>query len=739
MTRLSAICLFTLCCASAEAVTVTIQVLQTPTCTYSNGRLRANVSGGIGPFTYAWSNGATTQVIEGLLPGAYSVTVTDFGSDQASANVNLVAGDYGFMTGIFWGDYFNWGQPLCNSWTTIGFDPAQAELAGPTPYSIGGVQLDTMWIYNDIDPWEPPYPVLARPLFNPAHGQGNSFTFSDANGCSGTYDVWVGWPVQFPQITFTEIQGACTGTTSGSVTMSITAEGHNQTVQGVVQPEPGINPYFGCGNGPTTHTITGLTAGDYSVTLFMSNASFLPSSGCNAVFNFTVPDLGPTCGVVSGTAFVDNDQNCVRNGGEALVPGTIVEILPGPHYLVTDADGRYEKMLPLGDYTVEQQSTVFQEHCTGGPIPFTISAGTPNVVRNLPDTSLVGMDAMMSIGSGAARPGFEFNYGLLARNLTPTSTGAITVTLNIDPTLTYLSANPAPNNVNGNTLTWNLSSLGAWQQRSISVRTQVPPDINLLGYVLVATASVTTTNTDGDLVNNTATNLRTITGAYDPNDKLAYTSNGNPSLWQINEDEWIDYTIRFQNTGTDTAFNVLITDTLPPTLDPGSILWGAASHAHTRSLEGSGILEFHFPNILLPDSNVNEPLSHGFVGFRIRPRHPVLPGSLIENIANIYFDFNDPVITEPSVLMAEFSTALTEAGDSGLRVYPNPVEDMLHTSIDDASINGVRICAMDGREVLAARGSGGNLALDLGRLAAGAYLLKVEAVDGRRWSRRIVR
>ncbi len=174
--------------------------------------------------------------------------------------------------------------------------------------------------------------------------------------------------------------------------------------------------------------------------------------------------------------------------------------------------------------------------------------------------------------------------------------------------------------------------------------------MGLLGYELVATASVSTANTDGNPANNSATNLRTITGAYDPNDKLACTSSGSTEVWDINDDEWIDYTIRFQNTGTDTAFHVVITDTLPPSLDPGSIIVGAASHTFTWELRDQGSLKFYFPNILLPDSNINEPRSHGFVGFRIRPRLPLLPGEEIINIANIYFDFNPPVITEPSIL-----------------------------------------------------------------------------------------
>ncbi|MBK9762602.1 MAG: DUF11 domain-containing protein [Flavobacteriales bacterium] len=105
--------------------------------------------------------------------------------------------------------------------------------------------------------------------------------------------------------------------------------------------------------------------------------------------------------------------------------------------------------------------------------------------------------------------------------------------------------------------------MNAFQQRTINVRFQVPPDVGLLGTELIATATVSSANTDVDLGNNSASVTRIVTGAYDPNDKLATTSSGSSSSWTLEEDEWVDYTIRFQNTGTDTAFNVVITDTLP--------------------------------------------------------------------------------------------------------------------------------------------------------------------------------
>jgi uncharacterized repeat protein (TIGR01451 family) len=260
------------------------------------------------------------------------------------------------------------------------------------------------------------------------------------------------------------------------------------------------------------------------------------------------------------------------------------------------------------------------------------------------------------------------------------------------------------------------------------VFTQVPANINLLGTQLLSTASVITVNADGNSDNNSASVHRTITAAYDPNDKLATTSGGNTSVWQLNEDEWIDYTIRFQNTGTDTAFTVIITDTLPSTLDPGSIIWGASSHAHSRLIQDQGTLKFTFPNILLPDSNVNEPLSHGFVGFRIRPRLPLLPGTTIENIANIYFDFNPPVITEPSVLVAEFSTGIQEAAHTPSGIIPNPAADRIRMvdPLVAARARSWSIIAMDGRIVRSGKGPFPSEGIDVTSLRSGTYALQLQ-------------
>jgi uncharacterized repeat protein (TIGR01451 family) len=133
-------------------------------------------------------------------------------------------------------------------------------------------------------------------------------------------------------------------------------------------------------------------------------------------------------------------------------------------------------------------------------------------------------------------------------------------------------------------------------------------------------------------------------GSFDPNDKTGYPKGFCASRF-VKADQDIDYLIRFQNTGTDTAFTVIIQDTLSAFLNVETVLPGTASHAYDFELLGNGVVQFTFENIMLPDSNVNEAASHGFVKFRVSQKTGNPAGTLLENQAAIYFDFNEPVIT----------------------------------------------------------------------------------------------
>lgn len=134
-------------------------------------------------------------------------------------------------------------------------------------------------------------------------------------------------------------------------------------------------------------------------------------------------------------------------------------------------------------------------------------------------------------------------------------------------------------------------------------------------------------------------------GAYDPNDKSSYID-GIADAEVINEDSELEYLIRFQNTGTDTAFTVRIEDDLSDLFDISTMTPVAASHSYEWGIEEGRNLEIVFNDIRLVDSTANEEDSHGFIKFKVeltddRPD----AGDLVTNTAAIYFDFNDPIVT----------------------------------------------------------------------------------------------
>ncbi len=167
-----------------------------------------------------------------------------------------------------------------------------------------------------------------------------------------------------------------------------------------------------------------------------------------------------------------------------------------------------------------------------------------------------------------------------------------------------------------------------------------------------------------------------IVGAYDPNDKQAEPRGyGDPHYIDANTD--IEYKIRFQNTGTDTAHRVVVRDPLSALLDPSTIRLGASSHPYTFNLTGSGLMVFTFEDIMLPDSNVNFAASQGFVQFTISQQADLPVGSQILNEAAIYFDFNPPIITNQTYHtigedFIEVNTGRVLRPDLEVRVYPNP-------------------------------------------------------------------
>jgi uncharacterized repeat protein (TIGR01451 family) len=225
-----------------------------------------------------------------------------------------------------------------------------------------------------------------------------------------------------------------------------------------------------------------------------------------------------------------------------------------------------------------------------------------------------------------------------------------------------------------------------------------------------------------------ATDCRQNVGSYDPNDKQAVpTGFGANHLLEANTD--IEYMIRFQNTGTDTAFTVVVLDTLSNYLNALSVRPGASSHKFSFDILNDKVLRFTFDNILLPDSNVNEAASHGFVKFRVNQKPNNVDDTRIENSAAIYFDFNSPVITNTvfHTIGSHFVVVSTTPGPStaAVRVYPNPASDAVMFELPQAG-GQFTLTNQLGQAVRSLRFNQQTLRFERGNLDAGVYFFQIQ-------------
>ncbi|MBP6389977.1 MAG: hypothetical protein KA175_10380 [Flavobacteriales bacterium] len=352
---------------------------------------------------------------------------------------------------------------------------------------------------------------------------------------------------------------------------------------------------------------------------------------------------------------------------------------------------------------------------------------------------LAQLDLDVMMASGRARPGFDFSYDAFIGNEGGLASGDLDITMTFDPALTFVNATPAPTSVGGNTLTWSAQpSLPGFNAFGIHVRLNVPVGL-ALGTPISATITVAQDSTEVSLANNAATVDQEITGSYDPNDKIVSPAD----FYHIENDSVLFYTIRFQNTGTDTAFTVVVHDTLPLDLSASTFEAGPSSHAYTYSLTGNGILTFTFANILLPDSNTNEPASHGMVSFRIRPHAPLTIGQVISNAADIYFDFNTPIHTADATVVVTDDTGMRPVvRREHLKVFPVPVKNILN-AVPPAGFKATSAWAtgVDGRRFGMALPPvrEGQLQFSTQHLGAGSFVLTLQGQDGRLVSARFTK
>ena len=235
------------------------------------------------------------------------------------------------------------------------------------------------------------------------------------------------------------------------------------------------------------------------------------------------------------------------------------------------------------------------------------------------------------------------NYWINIQNQGTTLPSGI-IHLQLDDSISYVSSTVAPDSVNGQHIYWHYDSLFFFSTEMINLQVQMPP-FTSMGDTLFSILIVNELDVNNNIVYSNGANLEQIlVCAYDPNDK-SVTPKGLGIEGFISQNQQLEYLIRFQNTGNDTAITVMVRDQLDADLDWQTLQSISSSHGVQIWIEQDGEAVFKFENIMLPDSGANFMGSQGFVKFKISPKTGLAPLTPIYNEGKIYFDNNPAVVT----------------------------------------------------------------------------------------------
>ncbi len=376
---------------------------------------------------------------------------------------------------------------------------------------------------------------------------------------------------------------------------------------------------------------------------------------------------------VTGKAFVDANENGSYDAGETLMKGVQIDLSPLGLTTYTDENGEYSFYLNTGDYTITASvSSYYTQLIPSGGTGYSVNVTQVGTTYSGNDFGFKATtsqpDLYVDISTTMLRVGFTNDYTITYENNGTTTAYNDTLKFVLASGLEPVSSTLDWDERNGDTLYWYFNSIAPQESVTFYLTDSVTNSVNIGDYV-TCSAYVGSATGDANYSDNDASDVNEIVGSVDPNDKLVFPTD------RVSPGQYITYKIRFQNVGNYPAENVVILDTLSPDLDVKTLTHVSASHESKMTIIDKHILCWEFDNIYLPDSVHNEPESHGYVQFKIKPIDDLPVGRIVKNSATIIFDYYQ--YTPTNTTKVEIRPDFYYDGSSQLVVYPNPVRDIL--------------------------------------------------------------
>jgi uncharacterized repeat protein (TIGR01451 family) len=497
-------------------------------------------------------------------------------------------------------------------------------------------------------------------------------------------------------------------------------------------PNLSFTTYWGDGTS-SAGIITNITGSNYHVytapgTYTVKHILFNGTSAIDSV-QFSVTETH--CAFVMIRFYSDANSNCTWDSQEGS---------PFSQFLVEiDSAGVKKNITVFG-------SSYMIRVGTGIPYTFKVLGMPPGFSSLCPASGTITQSFSNSItpsyvdfGAQCTSGSFDFSISKLKGRYRPTSfswvemsatnfacspSGA-TVTLNLSPKFTIHSIQPTPASVSGQTVTWNLSNIQSMATTGFIVYLNAGPNVSI-GDTICASASITPITGDLTPANNTNSRCDSVVASWDPNEKEVYPQG------MIVGGTKLDYTIHFENLGSDTAFNIHVLDTLSTYLVPETFQMTASSHrAMPVILDGpnnSKILKFDFPDIKLADSSHPE-ANKGFVKFSINTKAPLAPATLITNRAGIYFDTNPVVMTNEVANWTPVSVKEV-LNQNNVSIYPNPVTDELTIKTNGKLYQAAKLVNNLGQTLTEQTLTGNETRMKIGSVPPGIYFIHLRGAEG---------
>jgi uncharacterized repeat protein (TIGR01451 family) len=458
-------------------------------------------------------------------------------------------------------------------------------------------------------------------------------------------------------------------------------------------------------------------------------------------WNYTNCSFNSYCSFVPGGSFYTFQSNTSldlnTNGCDSFDPKYpfLKYTIASENYngiYISDSSGESIIAVTEGDYTF----TPFIEN----PSYFTLSSSTIPV--SFPDDPSPFLHSFCITPNGnrhdlevtiiptsVVRPGFDATFKIIFKNNgNQSQSGSLQFNFD-DSKIDYVSSSIPLSNQSQDFLYWDYANLLPFESREISLTLNVnspmeTPSVNG-GDDLGFSSIIYPVDIDENYVDNHSQIKLVVVNSYDPNDKTCLEGQ---TITPTMVGNYVHYVIRFENTGTFPAENVVVTDNIDTTkFDLNTLVPQSSSHSFvTRIINGK--VEFIFENINLPFEDAT---NDGYVAFKIKTNPNLVIDDTFTNEANIFFDYNYPITTNLTSTTVTLLNSQDFAFDRYFTIYPNPAQDVLHVKMNEVmELNSVSIYNTLGQIVLAYPGVRELSLLDVSRLKRGAYFIKLTTEKG---------